>query len=198
MCADPNRYNESMNEFSSFAGQFLIAMPRMGDPNFTRGVTLICQHNEEGAMGLMVNRPSRITLGEVLGQMKLECDAPDINEQIVLQGGPVQPERGFVLHGGEKDWEASYRIDSRWSVTTSRDILVAVAAGEGPRRAVVALGFAGWDAGQLDQEIKDNAWLTTRADDRIVFDTALEQRWSAAAGLVGIDVTRLAGYAGHA
>ncbi|HET7300996.1 MAG TPA: YqgE/AlgH family protein, partial [Oleiagrimonas sp.] len=95
-------------------------------------------------------------------------------------------------------WEASYRIDARWSVTTSRDILVAVAAGEGPQHAVVALGYAGWEAGQLDQEIRDNAWLTVRADNRIVFDTALEQRWSAAASLVGIDVSQLAGYAGHA
>jgi putative transcriptional regulator len=103
-----------------------------------------------------------------------------------------------VLHSGEQSWEASYRIDAHWSVTTSRDILVAVAAGEGPHSAVVALGYAGWGAGQLDQEIMDNAWLTVRADNRIVFDTALEQRWSAAAGLAGIDVSRLAGYAGHA
>lgn len=187
-----------MEPFNSLAGQFLIAMPGMGDPHFAHGVTLVCQHNEEGAIGLMVNRPSPVTLGEVLEQMELACDQPDVNAGMVLQGGPVQPERGFVLHSGGQSWEASYQIDARWSVTTSRDILMAVAAGEGPRHAVVALGYAGWGAGQLDQEIMDNAWLTVRADDRIVFDTALEQRWRAAAGLAGIDVTRLAGYAGHA
>ncbi|HET6586728.1 MAG TPA: YqgE/AlgH family protein [Oleiagrimonas sp.] len=187
-----------MDTFDSLAGQFLIAMPGMGDPNFVQGVTLVCQHNEEGAIGLLVNRPAQVTLGQVLEQMNLDCDDDDINNQSVLQGGPVQPERGFVLHSGDPSWEASYRIDARWSVTTSRDILVAVAAGEGPQHAVVALGYAGWEAGQLDQEIRDNAWLTVRADNRIVFDTALEQRWSAAASLVGIDVSQLAGYAGHA
>ena len=118
--------------------------------------------------------------------------------QPVLLGGPVQPERGFVLHQGDEKWESSFRIDAQWSVTTSRDILVAMAAGRGPRRAVVALGYAGWSAGQLDQELKDNAWLTIEASGRIVFDTPLEQRWNAAAGLVGVDPAQLAGYAGHA
>ena len=187
-----------MDTFSNLAGQFLIAMPGMGDPQFTHGVTLVCQHNEEGAVGLLVNRPSRIRLGEVLEQMDLSCEQPDISGQLVLQGGPVQPERGFVLHSGTPSWDASYRIDMHWSVTTSRDILTAVAAGQGPRQAVVALGYAGWEAGQLVREIKDNAWLTAKASDRIVFETPLEDRWSAAADLVGIDVSRLAGYAGHA
>ncbi len=187
-----------MDQSSNLAGHFLIAMPGMGDPHFAHGVTLVCQHNEEGAVGLLVNRLSQVTLGEVLEQMDLACDQPEINMQPVLQGGPVQPERGFVLHGGEPSWEASYRIDEHWAITTSRDILAAVASGEGPRRIAVALGYAGWSAGQLDQEIRDNAWLTVRADDRIVFDTALEQRWDAAANLVGIDASQLAGYAGHA
>lgn len=191
-------YTVAMDHFSSLAGQFLIAMPGMGDPHFAHGVTLICQHNEEGAVGLLVNRPAPVTLGDVLKQMDLDCDQPDINAQMVLQGGPVQPERGFVLHDGEHVWEASFRIDAQWSVTTSRDILAAVAVGEGPQHAVVALGYAGWENGQLDQEILDNAWLTVRADNRIVFDTAPEQRWNAAANLAGVDLSKLAGYVGHA
>ncbi len=187
-----------METSSNFTGQFLIAMPAMGDPNFAQGVTLVCQHNAEGAVGLLVNRPSNFTLGEVLEQMQIPCDRPDIGERRVLQGGPVQPERGFVLHSGQPSWDASHRIDAHWSVTTSRDILAAMAEGKGPRHAVVALGYAGWEADQLEQELRDNAWLTTRADNRIVFHTPLEQRWSAAANLVGIDVSQLAGYAGHA
>lgn len=187
-----------MDSSSNLAGHFLIAMPGMGDPNFARGVTLVCQHNEEGAMGLVVNRLSDFMLGDVLQQMQLECTLEEVNQLPVLHGGPVQPERGFVLHDGERAWEASYRINAEWAVTTSRDILVATAAGEGPERMTVALGYAGWGADQLDREIRDNAWLTAPADSRIVFDTPLGQRWSEAARLVGIDVSQLAGYAGHA
>jgi putative transcriptional regulator len=187
-----------MDSPSSFAGHFLIAMPGMGDPQFVRGVTLLCQHNEDGAIGLLVNRLSDFRLGDVLAQMQLACDDADVAAQPVLVGGPVQPERGFVLHQGTQQWESSYRIDAHWSVTTSRDILLAMASGDGPERAIVALGYAGWGAGQLDQELKDNAWLTAEASERIVFETPLEQRWNAAAGLVGVDPTQLAGYAGHA
>jgi putative transcriptional regulator len=110
----------------------------------------------------------------------------------------VQQERGFVLHHEPGDWDSSYRINDRWSVTTSRDILVAMAAGEGPRQAIMVLGYAGWDAGQLEQELMANAWLTAEACGRVVFDTPLEERWSAAAGLVGVDPRQLSGYAGHA
>jgi len=187
-----------MDTSSSFTGQFLIAMPGMGDPHFAQGVTLVCQHNAEGAIGLLVNRPSRFTLGEVLDQMDIACERPEVATQQVLQGGPVQPERGFVLHSGKPEWDASYPVDEHWSVTTSRDILAAMAEGKGPEHAVVALGYAGWEADQLEQELRDNAWLTTPADNRIVFHTPLEQRWSAAANLVGIDVAQLTGYAGHA
>ncbi|HEX7341496.1 MAG TPA: YqgE/AlgH family protein [Rhodanobacteraceae bacterium] len=187
-----------MDPFNSLAGQFLIAMPGMGDPDFSRGVTLVCQHNEEGAIGLLVNRLAAFTMGDVLEQMQLPCERDDIRELPVLHGGPVQTERGFVLHDGARSWDASFRIDAQWAVTTSRDILVATAAGEGPEHFMMALGYAGWGAGQLDEEIKANAWLTAQADSRIVFQTPIEQRWSAAAGLAGVDIARLAGYAGHA
>jgi putative transcriptional regulator len=134
----------------------------------------------------------------VLAQMKLHCADDGLADAPVLIGGPVQQERGFVLHREQGAWESSYRVGDTWSVTTSRDILVAMAAGEGPREAVMVLGYAGWDAGQLEQEIRSNAWLTTEGCSRIVFETPLEERWSAAAGLVGVDPRQLSGYAGHA
>nr|WP_199048609.1 YqgE/AlgH family protein [Dyella sp. ASV24] len=183
---------------SSLAGQFLIAMPSLAEPPFSRGVAFICQHDEDGAVGLLVNQLSEYRLGDVLAQMKLECSDLELADAPVLIGGPVQQERGFVLHREPGHWESSYRINDEWSVTTSRDILIAMAHGEGPRLAVMALGYAGWSAGQLEQELKDNTWLTVEASERVVFHTPLEERWSAAAGLVGVDPLQLPGYAGHA
>lgn len=187
-----------MTRSRSLAGQFLIAMPSLADPQFARGVAMVCQHGEDGAIGLLVNRLSEYSLGDVLAQMRLECMHAEVAEMPVLVGGPVQQERGFVLHDGHDHWESSYRINEQWAVTTSRDILVAMASGEGPERAMVALGYAGWGAGQLEQELMENAWLTVEAEPHVVFDTPLEQRWGAAAGLVGIDPAQLTGYAGHA
>jgi putative transcriptional regulator len=182
----------------SLAGQFLIAMPSLAEPPFSRGVAFLCQHDEDGAVGLLVNQLSEYRFGDVLAQMKLECADHELADAPVLIGGPVQQERGFVLHREHGHWESSYRINGDWSVTTSRDILVAMAAGEGPRLALMALGYSGWSAGQLEQELKDNTWLTAEASERVVFQTPLEERWSAAAGLVGVDPLQLPGYAGHA
>lgn len=187
-----------MTSPNTFAGQFLIAMPALTDPPFHRCVAFLCQHGEDGAVGLLINQMSEFRLGDVLAQMKLECEDPEVADYPVLIGGPVQQERGFVLHREEGHWESTYRINDEWSVTTSRDILIAMAAGDGPRRALVALGYAGWSAGQLEQELMDNAWLTTDANERVVFDTPLEERWSAATGLMGVDPSQIAGYAGHA
>ena len=183
---------------STLTGHFLIAMPGLAEPPFSRGVALLCQHDEGGAVGLLVNQLSEYRFGDVLAQMKLECADSELADAPVLIGGPVQQERGFVLHREAGEWDSSYRINEDWSVTTSRDILVAMATGEGPRQAVMVLGYAGWDAGQLEQELMANAWLTTEACGRVVFDTPLEDRWSAAAGLVGVDPRQLSGYAGHA
>ena len=188
----------SSTESNTFAGQFLIAMPHQAEPPFSHGVALLCQHDEDGAVGLLVNQMSHYRFGDVLAQMKLACADGDLADAPVLIGGPVQQERGFVLHRERGAWESSYRVSDAWSVTTSRDILVAMAAGDGPREAVMVLGYAGWDAGQLEQEIMANAWLTTEGCSRIVFETPLEDRWSAAAGLVGFDPRQLSGYAGHA
>jgi putative transcriptional regulator len=192
------RYNAPMNNPNTLAGHFLIAMPALTDPHFARGVAMVCQHGDDGAIGLLINRMSEFNLGDVLAQMHLECSEQDVADMPVLLGGPVQPERGFVLHTEAGHWESSYRINEDWLVTTSRDILVAMAAGEGPGRAMVALGYSGWEAGQLENELMENAWLTTEADARIIFDAPLEERWIDAAGLVGVDPTRLTGYAGHA
>lgn len=178
---------------------FLIAVPAMHDPNFSRTVTLLCQHTEEGAMGLMLNRSSEYKLGDVLEQMQITTDDEALAAAPVLIGGPVQPERGFVLHEpGTDTWDSTFRLSEHLSLTTSRDILAAMARGEGPKRALIALGYAGWSEGQLESELQDNSWLTVAADGAILFDTPLEQRWSAAARLMGVDLNLLPDYAGHA
>lgn len=180
------------------ADHFLIAVPSMDDPNFVRGLTLLCQHDEGGAMGLLVNRLSEYSLGEVFKQMHIETDDAELAARPVLIGGPVQPERGFVLHDDTRDWDSTLRINEHLAVTTSRDILEAMARGEGPKRALLALGYAGWVAGQLESELAENAWLTVPADADILFSFPLEQRWQAAAERLGVDMGRLADYSGRA
>jgi putative transcriptional regulator len=188
-----------MTEGQYLTGQFLIAMPAMDDPNFDRTVTYICEHNDEGALGIIVNRPTTMSLGEILAQMDLELGDPALAAQPVLQGGPVQPERGFVIHDdGGAGFGATLEVPDGLKVTTSRDILVALAEGKGPQRAVIALGYAGWGAGQLEAEMVANAWLTVPATPDIIFSVPFERRWEAAAELIGIDITALSSEAGHA
>jgi putative transcriptional regulator len=187
-----------MHAPTALSNQLLIAMPSMRDPSFVRSVAYLCQHNEEGAMGIVINRLSEYRLGDVLAQMGLKSDLADVEDAPVLIGGPVQPERGFVLHAPHGHWESSYKVSDTLCVTTSRDVLVAIAQGQGPQNSLVALGYAGWGAGQIETELKDNAWLTADVDERILFVTPLEQRWDAAAALVGASLSNLAGYAGHA
>lgn len=178
---------------------FLIAVPGMNDPNFSRSVTLVCQHNEEGAMGLMLNRTSEYRLGDVLDQMQIRTENEALAASPVLLGGPVQPERGFVLHDADGSaWDSTFQVSPTLCLTTSRDILAAMARGEGPRQTLIALGYAGWGEGQLESELQDNAWLAVEADRAILFDTPLEERWSASARLMGVDLSLLTAYAGHA
>ncbi|CAN5198734.1 YqgE/AlgH family protein [soil metagenome] len=176
----------------------LIAMPALGDPNFHRTVTLICEHSSEGALGIIINRPTTMPLRHVFEQLSLEPASPGLADQPVLNGGPVQQERGFVLHEPGGDWESTLEISDRIQVTTSRDVLTAMAEGSGPPHAIVALGYAGWEAGQLEAEIRANAWLSAPASSAIVFELPFEQRWAAATNLLGIDPSRLSGQAGHA
>mgnify|MGYP005749954649 FL=1 len=187
-----------MPEPRSLAEHFLIAMPAMDDPNFVRSVTLVCQHDDEGAMGLVINHPADYRFGELLDQMKIETAQAGLADIPVLAGGPVQADRGFVLHDDPRPWDSSLRLGNGLAVTTSRDILEAIARGDGPARWLLALGYAGWTAGQLEAEMAANSWLTVPADAGVVFDTPLEQRWRAAAGRLGVDLDRLADYAGHA
>lgn len=188
-----------MSEGQYLTGQFLIAMPAMVDPNFDRTVTYICEHNDEGALGIIVNRPTSLSLGEILGQMDLEIADPSLAAQPVLQGGPVQPERGFVIHDhGGHGFSSTLMSADGLMVTTSRDILVALAKGHGPSRAVIALGYAGWGAGQLEAEMVANAWLTVPASADIIFSVPFERRWESAAALLGVDIAALSPEAGHA
>ena len=180
------------------ANQLLIALPSLAETNFSRSVALICQHDADGAMGIVVNRPSEYTLGEVLEQMGLEGGSEAMRGQVVLAGGPVHPERGFVLHDGGTQWDSTLAITDALFLTTSREILEAMARGEGPAHVVVALGCAGWNSGQLEQELSENDWLTAPADAELRFDQPLDARWQAAAGRIGVDFAHLADYAGHA
>ena len=182
----------------TLANQLLVALPALDDPQFARSVTLVCQHDAEGAMGVMVNRASEYTLGEVLRQMGIECADEALRQQPVLAGGPVHPERGFVLHDGEGAWDSTLAITPDLSVTTSRDVLEAIARGDGPAHAIVALGCAGWGAGQLEQELVENSWLTVPADADLLFSVPLPMRWQAAAGRLGVDLAHMADYRGHA
>ncbi len=183
---------------SPLSNQLLVALPALHDPNFARSVTLVCQHDDDGAMGVMVNRASEYTLGEVLQQMGISSDSETLQSQIVLAGGPVHPERGFVLHDGEREWDSTLTVGDGLFLTTSRDVLEALARGEGPAQVVVALGCAGWGAGQLEQELVDDSWLMVPAGRGLLFDLPLDQRWQAAAGSIGVDLVNFAGHSGHA
>lgn len=178
--------------------QFLIAMPALSDPNFNRTVTLICEHNGDGALGLVINRPTDMSLGDIFAQMSLEEPAADSASLPVLQGGPVQQERGFVIHDGTTEWNSTLMVADGIRVTTSRDILVSMAKGDGPDNAVVLLGYAGWGAGQLESEMAANAWLTVPANEEIIFGLPYEERWRKAAELIGVDIRTLSGDIGHA
>jgi putative transcriptional regulator len=178
--------------------QMLIAMPAMADPNFERSVTLLCQHNEEGAIGITINRKSNFTLGELFFQLNIPCENQEISSMIVLEGGPVSPDHGFVLHTPSEGFDSSIQINDEIMVTTSRDVLSAIAAGKGPQQFLVALGYAGWGDGQLESEMRQNAWLSVPADKDILFESALPNRWKKAVGKLGININDLHGVGGHA
>lgn len=184
---------------ASLKHHFLIAMPDMADPNFAHSITYICEHNEEGAMGIMVNRPMDLTVADILAHLQIHDFADHLQEQQVLYGGPVQTERGFVLHRSHPhQWDTTLCVEDDICLTTSRDILVALSRNEGPQECLVALGYAGWSAGQLDYEMAQNAWLSVKADADILFATPFDQRWQAAAALLGVDMNLMSGQVGHA
>ena len=182
----------------SLNNQLLIAMPGMPDPNFNSTVTLICEHNDEGALGIVINRPLNLQLGGLFEQLSLdEADATTARRP-VLSGGPVARERGFVLHNPGVKFESSMFVSENIQLTLSRAVIDALAAGEGTDKSVVALGYAGWEPGQLEAEMLANTWLNVPASPKIVFDTPFAERWSHAADSIGIDISRLSPDAGHA
>jgi putative transcriptional regulator len=178
--------------------QVLIAMPGMVDSNFTRSVTLLCQHNDEGAIGITINRLSDYSLGEIFSQLHLECADETIRNMPVLEGGPVAPDRGFVLHSPQEGYESSMAVGPDIMVTTSRDVLASIAQGDGPEKFIIALGYAGWGGGQLEGELRENAWLSVMADSDIVFDMPVPNRFDGALGRLGVEADRLHSDIGHA
>ncbi len=187
-----------MSTYPSLKNHFLIAMPGMADPNFSQTITYICEHNEEGAMGIVVNRPMVLTYAQLLEHLQIVPAPDDCQHKNVLWGGPVQLERGFVLHRDRRPWESTLEVQEGVFLSTSRDIINAVGRAEGPTDALIALGYAGWSAGQLDEEMINNAWLCAPATEQILFDLPFEQRWDAAAQLLGINLSLLSTQVGHA
>ncbi len=182
----------------NLSNHFLLAMPNMADPNFGGALVLIAEHNERGALGLVVNKPISMTLDSLLERIDLSPSADELTTQPVFFGGPVQTDRGFVLHERGRAYNSSTEIGSTLTLTTSRDVLEAVAAGTGPQRLLVTLGYAGWGPGQLEAEIGQNAWLTLEADPALLFETPADERFQAAWRHLGIDPALLAPVAGHA
>ena len=177
--------------------QFLIAMPAMADPNFSRTLTFICEHNERGALGIVVNRPIDVTLASLFKQVEIELPDAELAHQPVFFGGPVQFDHGFVLHRPVGAWKSTLPV-GEIGLTTSRDILEAMSAGQGPRQHLVALGYAGWAPGQLEDEIRRNGWLTVEADLDLIFNVPPEARYDAAMQALGINAANLSEEAGHA
>jgi putative transcriptional regulator len=182
----------------SLNNQLLIAMPGMPDPNFNSTVTLICEHNDEGALGIVINRPLDLNLGGLFEQLALDDADAIAASRPVLSGGPVARERGFVLHNPCETFESSMSVSDNIQLTLSRDVLDALASGGGPDKSLVALGYAGWEPGQLEAEMMANTWLNVPASPEIVFDTPFTERWSHAADSLGIDISRISPDAGHA
>lgn len=177
---------------------FLIAMPHMSDPSFAQTVTYLVEHNAEGAMGLVINRPSGLSLADVIEQLNPELEASDACQALpIFSGGPVQTERGFVLHPSGQQYQATLELGPL-GLSTSQDVLFAIAQGQGPSQHLIALGYAGWDAGQLEAELAANAWLTCPADPHILFDLPAEQRLAAAAASLGVNLSLLSNQVGHA
>lgn len=177
---------------------FLIAMPAMTDPIFAKSLTYVCEHNEQGALGIVVNRPISLTLGELFAQIKIPLTPNELEELPVHFGGPVQTDRGFVLHVPPGEWQSTLIVKGRVGMTTSKDILEAVGQGNGPRNILVTLGYAGWSQGQLEHELSQNAWLSVPATEEILFDMPAEERLAAAMALLGVDYATLSADSGHA
>jgi putative transcriptional regulator len=187
-----------MSDAGYLTNQLLIAMPYMGDPNFAQSVALVCEHSSRGALALILNKPLPMRMGEIFDQLEIQLPLGPLHERQVLRGGPMQTDRGFVVHRAGGDWDSTIKVSEALHVTTSRDILTAMSRGEGPDEAVIALGYAGWDGGQLEDEIRANAWLSAPVDLGLIFDLPFESRWLAAGRLLGVELSRVSPIGGNA
>jgi putative transcriptional regulator len=186
----------------NLTNQFLIAMPGMGDETFAGAVVYLCEHTENGALGLVINKPIDIKLRNLFEKVELSLDRDDLADEPVFFGGPVQTERGFVLHEqidvASTHFSSSLKIPGGLEMTTSKDVLEAISNGTGPKKVLVTLGYSGWGAGQLEEEMSRNSWINVGAAPEIIFDTPVEQRYDKALSLLGIDPRMLSQEAGHA
>jgi len=177
---------------------FLIAMPNMADPHFAKSLTYVCEHTDQGALGIVINKPIDMTLSKLFEQINIPLEDSGLRTTSVHYGGPVQIDRGFVLHRPVGSWHSTLAINQELGLTTSKDVLEAVGRGDGPAQVLVTLGYAGWTAGQLEQELGQNAWLTVKAEADVIFDLPAEDRLPAAMRLLGIDFSMLSDDVGHA
>lgn len=182
----------------NLTGHFLIAMPSLNDGFFNQAVTYICEHDENGSFGIIINQQTNLTLKQIISEMALETSPSDNDKQAIFIGGPVDQGRGFILHRPLGNWQSSLMVKNNVTLTTSKDILQAIVKNEGPQESIVALGYAGWAAGQLDHEMASNTWLSCPADEQIIFSTPIDERWQAAAKLIGVDLSLLSSDTGHA
>jgi len=193
-----NTQENSKPAGDNLTGHFLIAMPSLDDGFFNQAVTYICEHDESGSFGVIINQETNISLKQVIDEMHIESGDNYNEDQTVFIGGPVDQGRGFILHRPTGNWSSSLAVKNGVALTTSKDILQAIANNEGPEECIVTLGYAGWAAGQLEQEMASNTWLSCPADEQIIFNTPVEERWKAAANLIGVDLSLLSNDAGHA
>ncbi|WP_028303665.1 YqgE/AlgH family protein [Oceanospirillum maris] len=194
-----------MSQFQSLRNHFLIAMPHLEDTHFSGTVTYICEHNKEGALGIVINKTlAQLPVSELFAQLELPNPNSGLSESeeivpAIFEGGPVHHERGFIIHtGGSEKWESSMQVSDELALTTSVDILDAIANLQGPKQFLIALGCAGWEGGQLERELQENAWLTCPATLPVLFEAEPEQKLQAAAGLLGVDINLISSQAGHA
>ena len=183
---------------TSLQNHFLIATPALMDSFFYHSVVYLCEHNEHGAMGLIINRPTQVMLPDLLSQLSISNQSEQVANTPVLFGGPVEKGQGMVLHNGHDHWKTTVELGDNIYLTTSTDILATLGTADGPSQSLVTLGYAGWTEGQLEQELADNSWLTVPANDRILFNTPPDKRWQAAAELLGIDINLISNTSGHA
>jgi len=195
--------NPKLNDLSH---HFLVAMPNLNDPNFKQSVVYVCEHNEEGAMGLIINKPLQINLGNVLRHLNIDIDDHSTETHPVLMGGPVGQEHGFIVHNqpallsdqAKQEIEAGEEEEPELIISSSKDTLKFIAQGKGPSQFIITLGYTGWQAGQLEEEIAENTWLVTPFDESILFDAPVELRWQMAVASLGIDINQISGQIGHA